>query len=126
MNYKFLNAYIYGNNLNFFKNQFRKKISYQTFHNLDKATKKALIDIKKNKYTKNKTLLFSPSAASFDMFKNFEVRGEKFNNIIKRFRDDIAQRGPIRPLPSGKLKYFMESINASSHINHMMYSMNKS
>ena len=49
----------------------------------------------------------------------------KLNNIIKRFRDDIAQRGPIRPLPSGKLKYFMESINASSHINHMMYSMNK-
>ena len=87
--YKFLNAYIYGNNLNFFKNQFRKKISYQTFHNLDRATKKALIDIKKNKYTKNKTLLFSPSAASFDMFKNFEVRGEKFNNIIKRSRKNL-------------------------------------
>jgi len=32
---------------------------------------------------KNKTILFSPSAASFDQFKNFEQRGKFFNNNIK-------------------------------------------
>ena len=29
--------------------------------------------------------LFSPSAASFDNFKNFEKRGEYFNKLIKRY-----------------------------------------
>ena len=33
---------------------------------------------------KHKTILFSPSAASFDNFKNFEDRGEKFNTLVKK------------------------------------------
>ena len=39
-------------------------------------------DIKKDK--NNKTILFSPAAASFDQFKNFEHRGEYFNILIKK------------------------------------------
>ena len=30
-----------------------------------------------------KVILFSPAAASFDQFKNFEERGKFFNNNIK-------------------------------------------
>ena len=30
-----------------------------------------------------KVILFSPCAASFDQFKNFEERGKFFNNIIR-------------------------------------------
>ena len=30
-----------------------------------------------------KVIIFSPSAASFDQFKNFEERGKFFNKIIK-------------------------------------------
>ena len=38
-------------------------------------------------YIKNdnskKVIIFSPSAASFDQFKNFEDRGKFFNNLVK-------------------------------------------
>ena len=40
-------------------------------------------DLKKDK--QKKIILFSPSAASFDQFKNFEVRGLYFNKIIKKY-----------------------------------------
>jgi len=42
------------------------------------------LDIKLEKNIKHKTILFSPSAASFDSFKNFEDRGEKFNNLVRK------------------------------------------
>ena len=44
--------------------------------------------IKKEKF-KNKTILFSPCAASFDSFKNFEDRGSYFNRIIKKYLNGI-------------------------------------
>ena len=46
--------------------------------------KKILLDIKKQKNKKNQTIVFSPAAASFDSFKNFEHRGKYFNNLIKK------------------------------------------
>jgi UDP-N-acetylmuramoylalanine--D-glutamate ligase len=36
------------------------------------------------KKNEHKTILFSPSAASFDSFKNFEDRGKKFNTLVKK------------------------------------------
>ena len=33
----------------------------------------------------NQTILFSPCAASFDSFRNFEERGFYFNKLIKEF-----------------------------------------
>ena len=41
-------------------------------------------DIKREKKNEDKTILFSPSAASFDSFKNFEDRGKKFNTLVKK------------------------------------------
>ena len=46
------------------------------------------LEIKIDKKTSHKTILFSPSAASFDNFINFEQRGEYFNNLIKKFIND--------------------------------------
>ena len=43
---------------------------------------KNLINDIKNDNMK-KVILFSPCAASFDQFKNFEERGKSFNNIIR-------------------------------------------
>ena len=34
--------------------------------------------------TKKKIILFSPAAASFDQFNNFEERGKYFNSLIKK------------------------------------------
>ena len=35
------------------------------------------------KYTnKNQIVLFSPASASFDMFKNFADRGDKFKKLV--------------------------------------------
>ena len=36
-----------------------------------------------------KVILFSPCAASFDQFKNFEERGNSFNNIIAQMLKKI-------------------------------------
>jgi len=76
-------VYIFGKNKNFFINELKNKINYQCFDNLKEALNKIIIDVKLENY-EHKTILFSPSAASFDSFKNFEDRGKAFNTLIKK------------------------------------------
>ena len=71
---------------NFFIKQFKKKLSYQCFMSLEKASKQVFKEIDNNKNNLRKTVLFSPSAASFDSFKNFEERGEYFNFLVKKYK----------------------------------------
>ena len=62
-----------------------KKIAkIESFKDLKTLIKKVFFDIKNNKNQKHKTILFSPAAASFDSFKNFEERGRYFNKLIKQ------------------------------------------
>ena len=56
---------------------------YESFLDLKSLIKKLSSEIKLDKKKTHKTILFSPSAASFDSFKNFEERGEYFNQLIK-------------------------------------------
>ena len=60
-------------------------MKYESFLDLKSLVQKISSEIKLDKNTTNKTILFSPSAASFDNFKNFEKRGEYFNIIIKKY-----------------------------------------
>ncbi len=83
---KNIKAYIFGKKKNFFIKQFKKKLSYQCFKSLEKATKQVFKEIDNNKNNLRKTVLFSPSAASFDSFKNFEERGEYFNFLVKKYK----------------------------------------
>ena len=83
-NCKHLKAYIYGKNKNTFINELKNIVQYESFTNLKILIKKVFLDIKKNENLKHKTILFSPAAASFDSFKNFEERGKYFNNLIKK------------------------------------------
>ncbi len=78
-----INAYIYGSNKDFFTTNLKGKIKYEIFENLKDATKKVLEITKKNRLI-NQTILFSPSAASFDTFMNFEDRGYYFNKLVKK------------------------------------------
>ena len=77
-------AYIFGKKKNNFIKHLKNIIDCQHFVDLKSLLKKILLDIKKEKNIKNKTILFSPAAASFDSFKNFEDRGKYFNNLIKK------------------------------------------
>ena len=79
-----IKAFIYGNNKNFFNKKLKGKIKYENFINLEGALKRIFIIIENKKFTK-KTILFSPCAASFDNFKNFEDRGFYFNKIVKKY-----------------------------------------
>jgi len=81
---KNLKAYIYGKNKNTFIRELKNIAKYESFTNLKSLIKKVFLDIKNNKNLKHRTILFSPAAASFDSFKNFEERGKYFNNLIKK------------------------------------------
>ena len=81
---KNINAYIFGKKKNFFVKQFRNKLSYCCFKDLKSAVKQILFDINNNNL--HKTILFSPSAASFDNFKNFEERGDYFSFLLKNYK----------------------------------------
>ena len=82
---KNIKAYIFGNNKSFFISKLKKLMKYESFLDLKSLVKKLSLEIKADKNTTHKTILFSPSAASFDNFKNFEKRGEYFNQLIKKY-----------------------------------------
>ena len=82
--FKNKNVFIFGSNRKFFNEKLKNKMKINNFKNLDEALKKVLLIIKKEKNFE-KIILFSPCAASFDSFKNFEERGIYFNNLIKKY-----------------------------------------
>ena len=63
-------------------------MSIENFNNLRDALKKIFKIINKQKLI-HKTILFSPSAASFDNFKNFEDRGFYFNKLVRKHLNGI-------------------------------------
>jgi len=86
---KIVKAYIIGKNSSFFKKQIKNQVLYTISKNINKAINDIFKDIKFSENSK-KTILLSPSAASFDQFKNFENRGIYFKNlIIKKFKKKL-------------------------------------
>ena len=79
-----IKGYIFGVNQKKFIKDLRDKIKLKKFSNLSKAVHRVFQDIKNDDSSK-KFVLFSPSAASFDSFKNFEERGKYFNKLIKKY-----------------------------------------
>ena len=82
-NCKNFKAFIFGKNYREFKTHLRKKMVVTNFINLNDVLKRILLTIKKEKLQKN-IIFFSPAAASFDSFKNFEDRGRYFNQLVKK------------------------------------------
>jgi len=77
-----LKIYIIGKNTNFFKKQINTKIE----HKVTRDIKNSLIEILKNTRlygNKNISILFSPAAASFDQYLNFEKRGDQFKKLSR-------------------------------------------
>jgi UDP-N-acetylmuramoylalanine--D-glutamate ligase len=77
-------AYLFGKYHKQFKKIIGNKIKLKKFKNLKEILNEVFSDIKKQK-VKKKTIFFSPAGASFDSFKNFEDRGNYFNQLIKKF-----------------------------------------
>ncbi len=82
--FKNIRAFIYGKNKKYFNKSLKGKVKRENFRNLSEALKRVFALIKFQK-SLNQTILFSPCAASFDSFKNFEERGLYFNNLVKKY-----------------------------------------
>ena len=76
-------AYIIGKHTAHFANQIKKSIPYTISFNLKNAVDNIFSDTRDNKNIST-TILFSPAAASFDQFNNFEERGNFFKNLVKK------------------------------------------
>ena len=79
-----IKCYLIGKNINFFKNQIKNIINFSVTRNLKNSIIQIFNDIKLQKKNK-KVILLSPAAASFDQFKNFEKRGEKFKILCRKY-----------------------------------------
>ena len=79
---KNIKYYIYGRDRYLFIKQLNYKNNIYNFKNLNDALKKTIINCLSQKNLQN--IIFSPAAASFDQFKNFEDRGIYFNKLVKK------------------------------------------
>ena len=79
-------CYIIGESSNFIYDQIHSSIDSKISLNLNKAIKEIFLELRSTKM--KSTILFSPGCSSFDQFKNFEDRGNKFREIIK---NEMAQ-----------------------------------
>ena len=77
-------AFIFGKYHKKFSRIIGNKIKLKKFKNLKETLNEVFFEIKKQKVKKN-IIFFSPAGASFDSFKNFEDRGNYFNQLIKKF-----------------------------------------
>ena len=89
-----IKAYIIGNKASFFTKKIKKEIDFIITNSLNNAVLKIIKDLNKMNYLNNSsktiyTILFSPAAASFDQFKNFEDRGNKFKKLIYKQQSNI-------------------------------------
>ena len=75
-------AYIIGKKINYFKTELKGKINFSVTYNLKKSILNIIKDIKFFNEDNN-IILLSPSAASFDQFKNFENRGNEFKKLCR-------------------------------------------
>ena len=84
--HKIIKAYIIGNHTHFFANQIKKKVNCEIVWRLKEAVNRIFKSIDRDERL---TILFSPASASYDQFKNFVERGEKFKSLVKYYAKKI-------------------------------------
>ena len=77
-----IKCYLIGKNTKFFKDQIKGKIDFTISKNLKNSIMQITKDSKLRKQSP-RSILLSPSAASFDQYKNFEQRGNEFKRLCK-------------------------------------------
>ena len=81
---KNLKAFIFGSHSKKFLKILKNKLKVKSFKNLEETLKIIFSEITIQKSEKN-IIFFSPAGASFDSFKNFEDRGNYFNQLVKKY-----------------------------------------
>ena len=71
-----------GENKDYIKNQINVKSKILDAKSIDDA-----VILSRDIALANDTILLSPASPSFDMFKNFEDRGEAFKKAVKEYVD---------------------------------------
>ena len=79
---KIVKAYIVGKHKNFFIKYLNNKVQYEITKNLEITVNRIFKSFEKKKKL---TYLFSPASASYDQFKNFVERGDKFKELVKSY-----------------------------------------
>ena len=72
-------CYLFGESKNDFFNELSPKLNCAIFETMEKALRAVFNETLKSE--EEITVLFSPGASSFDQFKNFEDRGNKFKEL---------------------------------------------
>jgi UDP-N-acetylmuramoylalanine--D-glutamate ligase len=75
-------AYLVGESSDAFAKTLEGRVPYSRCGTLDTAVEKAAADALKSEENQPVVLL-SPACASFDQFRNFEIRGERFRELVK-------------------------------------------
>ena len=81
---KNLKAFIFGSHSKKFLKILKNKLKVKSFKNMEEMLKVIFSEITIQKSEKN-IIFFSPAGASFDSFKNFEDRGNYFNQLVKKY-----------------------------------------
>ena len=81
---KNLKAFIFGSHSKKFLKILKNKLKVKSFKNMEETLKVIFSEISIQKSEKN-IIFFSPAGASFDSFKNFEDRGNYFNQLVKKY-----------------------------------------
>ena len=79
-----IKCYLIGRHISFFKKQINGKIDFSITKDLNNSLIEIIKDIKIYK-NKDRSIILSPAAASFDQFPNFEKRGEEFKRLSKAY-----------------------------------------
>ena len=74
-------AYLIGEAANDFATTLDGKVAYEIVGTLDRAVIAGLRDAEASRL-KEAVVLLSPACASFDQYPNFEVRGDKFRELV--------------------------------------------
>ena len=81
---KNLKAFIFGSHSKKFLKILKNRLKVKSFKNMEETLKVIFSEITIQKSKKN-IIFFSPAGASFDSFKNFEDRGNYFNQLVKKY-----------------------------------------
>ena len=75
-------AYLVGEAARDFAKTLDGRVAYEIAETIERATSAAARDAERDS-SPEPVVLLSPACASFDQFRNFEVRGDAFRNIVR-------------------------------------------